>query len=87
MENTSNSKTTSVRPQRMVQAIICMCGARFAACVEPHCYTDADWQKDVRKYVKRGCTIKMIDASSFRLEKCNCYELVEKTEEAQKNMF
>ena len=60
---------------RKAQVIVCKCGAKFAACVEPHCYTEKDWQKDLRKYVNEGCTVEMVDCASFRFEKCRCKEI------------
>ena len=36
-----------VNDSKKVQVIICKCGAKFAACVEPDCYTDKDWLKNL----------------------------------------
>lgn len=56
----------------MVQCINCPCGKTFAAAAEPHCYKDADWQKEMRNYVKKGCTVKMAEQQSWEFEKCTC---------------
>lgn len=72
--------------QRLAQVIVCKCGSKFAACVAPECYTEADWMKDVRKYVKQGCTVEVVEAGSFRFERCKCAELA-KQAEAQMSMF
>ena len=48
------------------------CGKTFAACAEPYCYTDKDWQKDLRKYVLEGHTVSMQEKSDFRLDSCTC---------------
>lgn len=46
------------------------CGKVFAAAREPHCYTDKDWQKDLRKYVADGCKVEIVD--NFEFGKCEC---------------
>ena len=61
-------------PNKKAQVIICKCGAKFAACAEPFCYTEKDWQKDLRNYVNKGCTVEVIDCGSFKLESCKCNE-------------
>ncbi len=38
----------------MIQVIKCKCGSIFAAAAEPHCYSDAEWQREMRKYIKKG---------------------------------
>ena len=45
----------------------CKCGAIIAACMEPLCYQDKDWQKDIRKYSTDGYDIKMVDSAKVRL--------------------
>jgi hypothetical protein len=59
---------------RRIQVIKCKCGSAFAACIEPDCYSDKKWQKDMRKYVKKGCTVDLIDGSSSEplFQKCVC---------------
>lgn len=71
---------------RKAQVIICKCGAKFAACVEPHCYTEKDWQKDLRKYVNEGCRVELVDCASFKFEKCRCKEIEPKFND-QLSMF
>jgi hypothetical protein len=57
----------------MIQTISCPCGKVFAACVEPFCYEDAEWQSEMRKYIKRGCTVGLIEnGHSNPLQKCTC---------------
>ncbi len=57
---------------RKAQTLTCVCGACFAACVEPMCYTDKDWLKSLRKYVKEGAKVEVIPCADFRLEQCTC---------------
>ncbi len=54
------------------QVIKCKCGAIFAACIAPECYTDSEWLKDVKKYSKEGCEIDTIPKSEFAFGKCSC---------------
>jgi hypothetical protein len=57
----------------MVQIIKCKCGNIIAAAAEPHCYADAEWQKDMRKYVKKGYTVEMMEnGSGWKFESCVC---------------
>ena len=52
------------------------CGKIFAACVEPECYLDTDWLKDIRHYAKRGDKIEMIESNiQIKFEKCECNKL------------
>lgn len=37
--------------------------------VEPDCHTDLDWHRDIRRYVKRGCSVEIVDESL--LEYCS----------------
>jgi hypothetical protein len=48
------------------------CGKVYAACMEPRCYTNKDWLKDIKKAVKDGDKIEMLDTSSFQMDKCTC---------------
>lgn len=48
------------------------CGNVFAACCEPECYTDKDWLKDLKKYVKRGDKIEMAESGTFKFKSCEC---------------
>jgi len=56
------------------QIIKCKCGNAFAACMEPECYLDKTWANDLRKYVKNGCSVEIIDTSENKiiLKKCEC---------------
>ena len=56
----------------MIQVTKCPCGKTFAGCIEPYCYQDAEYQRDTRNYIKKGCTIEMVESGSFILEKCTC---------------
>ena len=64
---------------KTVQIIKCKCGEIFAGCLVPYCYEDADWQKDLRKYVKQGCTVDILHASEFKFSKCTCKEIKNQT--------
>lgn len=68
---------------RKVQIIKCKCGAVFAAACTPHCYEDAEWQRDMRKYVKQGHTVDLIDSDAFDgLQECVCKETELKSKKA-----
>lgn len=56
----------------MIQIINCKCGKTFAASKEPECYIDKEWQKQLSKYVKNGCTVKMVHPGEWAFEKCEC---------------
>ena len=57
------------------------CGKIFAACCEPECYTDSDWLKRLKQYVKRGDKVEMIPSGQgLQFGKCECSE-VEKVNE------
>ena len=56
----------------MIQCIECPCGKIFAGAIEPHCYTDKDWQKDMRNYVSKGCKVSLKQSRTFELENCTC---------------
>lgn len=61
------------------------CGNIFAACCEPDCYTDTDWLKDLRKYVKRGDKVEMIPrGNGLQFKKCECNK---KANTQQLNLF
>lgn len=57
-------------PNGKIQVIICKCGATFAGCTEPECYTDSGWLKDLGLYLKKGCSIEMRKELTF--QKCTC---------------
>ena len=51
------------------------CGKIFAGCVEPDCYTDSEWLKNLKKYVNRGDKVQMIEnGETFLFERCTCKE-------------
>lgn len=58
----------------MIQIVKYKCCQKiFAACTEPECYTDKDWQKSLREYATRGDTIEMIhEGSMFKFGICEC---------------
>lgn len=61
------------------QVIKCKCGNIFAACRVPECYTDQEWTRDLRDYVLDGCTVDVVDASSFNFDRCMCHKKEEIT--------
>jgi len=69
---------------RKIQVLVCKCGSKYAACVEPDCYEDVDWLKDLGKCLQAGGTVEMADAESFMFERCKCNE--QPTKEAP-NLF
>ncbi len=48
------------------------CGAVFAACCEPECYTDSEWTRNLKKYVERGDKVEMIENGTLKFGKCEC---------------
>ena len=56
----------------MVEIINCPCNKTFAACADPYCFDDPEWQKDKRHYVKKGCTVKLARDGNWKYEKCTC---------------
>jgi len=62
----------------MIQVIkYACCDKIFAACHEPHCYTDTDWLKNLKQYVRRGDKVEMIHGGNgLQMGQCECNELV-----------
>jgi len=59
----------------MVQVIkYSCCNNIFAACMEPHCYTDKEWLRDLRKYVLKGSKVEMISSHDLQFKSCTCKE-------------
>lgn len=57
----------------MVQVIKYKCCDKvFAACIEPECYTEKTWLKELRKYVLRGDKVEVVDNASIDWGKCEC---------------
>lgn len=51
------------------------CDKIFAACVEPDCYTDLDWVKELKKYVIQGKKVDLIEqGQGLQFGKCDCKE-------------
>lgn len=61
----------------MTQTIECKCGKTFAASGVPYCYTNEQWQEDLREYVKQGCTVSLKEDDDVKFERCTCDELEE----------
>lgn len=55
-----------------IQAIRCYCGNIFSGCKEPECYTEKEYLKDLKNYVKDGYKIEMLEQEDFKFEKCTC---------------
>ena len=52
------------------------CGSVFAACIEPECYIDEEWLKNLRDYVNRGDTVELVEPGTFQFSgKCKCSEV------------
>lgn len=56
----------------MVQITKCKCGSTIAACQEPFCYTNAEYQRDTRKLIKKGYTVEMVESGMWHFEDCTC---------------
>ncbi len=48
------------------------CGKVFAACMEPSCYTEREWLKDLKKYIKAGRKVETVESTTFQFGKCEC---------------
>lgn len=48
------------------------CEVVFAACMEPYCYTEKTWTRDLAKYVKKGHKVEMIERGELEMGKCKC---------------
>ena len=57
---------------RKIQVLVCKCGAKYAACVEPDCYEDSDWLKDLGKCLKDGGTVEIENEEEFKFTSCTC---------------
>jgi len=59
---------------KKIQIVKCKCGSTFAACWEPMCYEDKDWQKNLRKYLKQGATVATIEnpPGGQLFQRCTC---------------
>lgn len=55
-----------------VQVLECKCGAKYAGCCEPSCYTDKDWLKEVRECALNGGKVYLVDSQDFKFERCTC---------------
>lgn len=72
---------------KLTQVLMCKCGAIFAGCVEPYCYTDRDWLKDLRIHVKEGGKVKMVTRDEFAFGDCDCGEAVKGEDLNQIKLF
>ena len=71
----------------MIQVIKCKCGSIFAAAAEPNCYSDAEWQREMRKYIKKGCTVEMTNNHEWKFEHCTCEKPSKKKDKNQLSLF
>lgn len=60
------------------------CNTTYAACIEPHCYIDKDWLKDLRKSALRGDIVQMVESKDFAFRPCQCKS---KETDSQPNLF
>ena len=68
----------------MVQITKCKCGSVIAACKEPFCYENAEYQRDTRAYIKKGYTVSMVESNDFQFEKCKCASQTENLKQQTK---
>ena len=52
-----------------LEAIVCKCGAKYAASLLPNA---TDWLKSKLRAKKKGHTIERFDVNLFKLSKCEC---------------
>jgi len=71
---------------KKAQIVICECGSAFAACVEPYCYTERDWTKQLKEYVNKGYKVDLVNVEGFSLEECKCEKEI-KTDKNQIELF
>lgn len=70
----------------MCEVVKCKCGAVFAACVVGH--QDAEWHKNLRKYMAQGYQVSHVAAGDFIFSKCECVkEEVAKVDPNQLRIF
>jgi len=56
-----------------LQIIKCVGGECFAACRVPECYESVDWMRELRAYVKNGCTVEIIESGTGKtFGNCQC---------------
>jgi hypothetical protein len=60
-----------------VQVVKCKCGEIFAGYREPECFEDAEWHKDIRKWIKMGYTVET--AERIKFGECKCNEIKNQT--------
>lgn len=53
------------------------CGNIFAACVEPQCYIDKVWLRDLRRYVQKGHKVEMRESGDVLFNKCECNNITQ----------
>lgn len=57
----------------MIQVIKYKCCEKiFAACIEPLCYTDNDWLKNLKKYITKGHIVEMKSDHNVQIKYCEC---------------
>jgi len=50
------------------------CGAIYAACCAPECYTESSWIEDVQNALAQGHIVHTYEANGFEFGKCECAE-------------
>jgi hypothetical protein len=71
----------------MIQTIKCPCGKIFAASREPYCYTDSEWQRNMRRYVANGCSVSVVNSGEWKFEKCECPNMKKPDPVVQQSLF
>ena len=54
------------------QVIKCKCGEIFAASRVPECYQDSEWMRDLRKEVKNGNSVEIVEQGKWKFGPCKC---------------
>jgi hypothetical protein len=62
--------TTKSFNMNRIQVMKCHCGATFAACREPDCYTDTIWKENLSEHVLNGGEVNLV--KSFKFSDCTC---------------
>lgn len=63
------------------------CGKIFAACYEPHCYTDRSWLSKMSDYVKKGDVVEMRESGNVQFGDCECTKENQVNLSEQPNLF
>lgn len=85
MEKSPKELMEEARKIGQSQVIKCKCGKVFAACMLPFAHIEADWMRDVRKYVKKGHEVDIMKNGSW--EWCDTKKCVTQPQKKELTLF